>query len=550
MLSIASAFASDSVQQIIRDLKQLFKMESRNLTSGSTEELKEPLIGKEENLERPQPRISKGRSTDYVPQPVIDAPPPKERPEPRISKGRCTDYVPHRVTHPKDSEMDKNESISIVSVEIPKELIIDVHENLEPHPLCCIYRVPRALRKMNEEAYTPKVISIGPLHHGKDEFADMEKQKIRFIGEFGKRIRPEKWKQLINFIEENEQRIRNSYEENFKLEKFIIKILYDAVFIIELFLRYYRQERDFLLERSCLKETILSDLRLLENQLPFFVLDGLHKLAFPNLGPEIGYPSFILLSCVFFGHCKRDGEPSIKAEDILHFTHLERHFMTMKYPEYLPESDREDFQDSDREDFPKSDRENLRDLPCAAKLQASGVQFIGIKGESLLDIRFEEKKLLGISCLKVADQLQIPHIDVDDHMESSMRNVMALEQCHYPDKTLVCNYVHLMDTLIDTDEDVSMLAEAGIISNYLGEGARIAKMYNDLCLEIRVHESNYAGIIKDLRLHYDNKWNKAKATLKRVYFSNLWKGSGTVAAFLLLVFNLIQAMRTIISAFE
>lgn len=469
------------------------------------EELKEPLIGKEENLE-PIGTSSESCSIDRIPQ-VTRASTPKE----------------------------KNKSISIDVVEEQKEWIIDFDENLEPQAECCIYRVPRALRRKNEEAYTPKVISIGPLHHGKDELADMEKQKIRYKREFRKRIRPEKWQQLINFIEENEKRIRNSYEENSKLEKleFITMILYDAVFIIELFLRWptERSDDDFLLDRACLANTVWLDLQLLENQLPFFVLDGLYKSTFPNLDPESGDPSFISLSCVFLGHCKRSEKIDVKAEDILHFTHLSRYFKTEKYRQKSPEQG-----------------EPLRDLPCAAKLQGSGVQFKGIEGECLLDINFEKRKWLGIPCLKVAE-LQIPGIQVDDHMESLMRNLMALEQCHYPQETIVCNYVDFMDTLIDTDEDVNKLAEVGIISNYLGESARVAKMFNDLCLEITFSNSNYAGTIEKLKNHYVDSWNHAKATLKRTYFSNLWKGTGTVAALLLLVFNLIQAIWSIISAF-
>ncbi|GAY66833.1 hypothetical protein CUMW_251960 [Citrus unshiu] len=486
-------------------------MEGEDSTFGSIEELKEPLIGKEENLE-PLGRSSEDSSSGWVSQ-VIRAP------------------------TRKDFEAEKNNSISIDLVGERKELIIHVDENLEPQAECCIYRVPRALRKMNKEAYTPTVISIGPLHHGNDKFADMEKQKIRYIIEFDKRIRPEKWQQLVNFIEENEKRIRNSYEENSELKKpeFITMILYDAVFIIELFLRYWPTERsdDFLLDRTCLSDAVWLDLQLLENQLPFFVLDGLYKSAFPNLDPDNGHPSFILLSCVFFGHCKVGEEINVKAEDILHFTHLSRYFKTKKYPK----------------EFPKQGEE-LRDLACAVKLQGSGVQFKGIsEGACLLDINFEERKWLGIPCLKVAE-LQIPHIEVDDYTETLMRNLMALEQCHYPRETIVCNYVDFMDMLIDTDEDVNKLAEARIISNFLGESARIAKMFNDLCLEISLSDSNYAGNIRGLKRHYENSWNNAKATLKRVYFSNLWKGTGTVAALLLLVFNLIQAIWSIISAFS
>ncbi|KAK9196766.1 hypothetical protein WN943_004897 [Citrus x changshan-huyou] len=471
-------------------------MEGEDSTFGSIEELKEPLIGKEENLE-PLGRSSEDSSSGWVSQ-VIRAP------------------------TRKDFEAEKNNSISIDLVGERKELIIHVDENLEPQAECCIYRVPRALRKMNKEAYTPTVISIGPLHHGNDKFADMEKQKIRYIIEFDKRIRPEKWQQLVNFIEENEKRIRNSYEENSELKKpeFITMILYDAVFIIELFLRYWPTERsdDFLLDRTCLSDAVWLDLQLLENQLPFFVLDGLYKSAFPNLDPDNGYPSFISLSCVFFGHCERGEKIDVKAEDILHFTHLSRYFKTKKYPK----------------EFPKQGEE-LRDVACAAKLQGSGVQLRGIiEGACLLDINFEERKWLGIPCLKVAE-LQIPRIEVDLHgkLDAKLDGLGAVSL------STGNNY-----------EDVNKLAEARIISNFLGESARIAKMFNDLCLEISLSDSNYAGNIRGLKRHYENSWNNAKATLKRVYFSNLWKGTGTVAALLLLVFNLIQAIWSIISAFS
>ncbi|KAL9428076.1 hypothetical protein AB3S75_030131 [Citrus x aurantiifolia] len=538
------------------------------------EELKEPLIGKEENLE-PIGTSSESCSTDRIPQ-VVGASAPKVN-SLSLDESCSIDMIPKQASAPKVNSLslpeicsidwipevtcpstpkEKNKSISIDLFGERKELIIDFDEKLEPQAECCIYRVPRALRRKNEEAYTPKVISIGPLHHGKDELADMEKQKKRYIIEFDKRIRAEKWQQLINFIEENEKGIRNSYEENSELKKpeFITMILYDAVFIIELFLRRWeRSDDDFLLKRACLANTVWLDLQLLENQLPFFVLDGLHKLASPYLDPKNDDRSFIALSCEFFRHCKASEEINVKAEDILHFTHLSRYFKTRKAPE--PEKEKRDEKKRDEE---------KRDLPCAAKLQGSGVQFKCISEKaSLLDINFEERKWLGIPCLKVAE-LQIPRIEVEDSMESLMRNLMALEQCRYPRETIVCNYVYFMDTLIDTDEDVNKLAEAGIISNSLGESARIAKMFNDLCLEItldgsnslgesdrivKMYGSHYAGIIKKLKNHYDDPWNHAKATLKTTYFSNLWKGTGTVAALLLLVFNLIQAIWSIISAF-
>ena len=64
-----------------------------------------------------------------------------------------------------------------------EELIVDAPLVMEPEqwPECCIYRVPKNLRQINKEAYSPKLISIGPFHHGKDEVRDMEKLKVRYL---------------------------------------------------------------------------------------------------------------------------------------------------------------------------------------------------------------------------------------------------------------------------------------------------------------------------------------------------------------------------------
>ncbi|KAI9195743.1 hypothetical protein LWI28_017671 [Acer negundo] len=49
---------------------------------------------------------------------------------------------------------------------------------------CCIYRVPPGIRKGNEKLYTPKLVSIGPLHHGSNELQAMEEHKIRYLQHF------------------------------------------------------------------------------------------------------------------------------------------------------------------------------------------------------------------------------------------------------------------------------------------------------------------------------------------------------------------------------
>lgn len=57
---------------------------------------------------------------------------------------------------------------------------------------------------------------------------------------------------------------------------------------------------------------------------------------------------------------------------------------------------------------------------------------------------------------------------------------MALEQLHYPHDTQVCSFIDFMDYLIDTDRDVDLLVEKGILWNNIGDNAEIATMFNRL----------------------------------------------------------------------
>ncbi|KAL9432037.1 hypothetical protein AB3S75_027114 [Citrus x aurantiifolia] len=127
---------------------------------------------------------------------------------------------------------------------------------------------------------------------------------------------------------------------------------------------------------------------------------------------------------------------------------------------------------------------------------------------------------------------------------------MALEQCHYPGDTHVCNFIDLMDLLVNTKEDVDFLVEKKIISNNVGDSARITRMFNRLCLQIALDDNScYYAVSEDLKNHYENRWNHTKATLKSVYFSNLWRGTGTIAAFLLVLLTLIQTVCSILQFF-
>ena len=184
-----------------------------------------------------------------------------------------------------------------------EELIIDIPQVMEPVQWreCCIYKVPKTLRQVKKEAYTPKLISIGPFHHGEKELRDeenenvlrdMEKLKVIYFKDFCYRT-GKCQKEIARIIEENEVKIRHCYAEISKLNSkdFVKMVLVDSTFIIELFLRNQENEKriqenepllkndakkedeeDYILSKPWLEEGIKQDLMLLENQLPFFIL--------------------------------------------------------------------------------------------------------------------------------------------------------------------------------------------------------------------------------------------------------------------------------------
>jgi hypothetical protein len=86
-----------------------------------------------------------------------------------------------------------------------EESAIDIPDELARRRVCCIYRVPNKLRQVNKEAYTPKLVSIGPFHHGLEELKGMEKQKLIYFDDFCSWT----WKspkELSSIIEKNEKK--------------------------------------------------------------------------------------------------------------------------------------------------------------------------------------------------------------------------------------------------------------------------------------------------------------------------------------------------------
>ncbi|KAF5470000.1 hypothetical protein F2P56_010554 [Juglans regia] len=395
-------------------------------------------------------------------------------------------------------------------------------------------------------AYTPRLVSIGPFHHRSEELKDMDIQKFLILKNFcnrtGKSIEELKGRIIRP---ELEMEIRRCYSEILSSEGFINMILLDAIFILELFRRKSEKDSgsskpheedsenskarekdsenskahyqiDYILNRPCMEFSIRHDLLLLENQIPFFVLEELYgHLIYQHAEPNIEEKTDLLeLSRGFFGDLYYGRKPSPSSPkpdvEVKHFTDL-LHEAGLKFT--TPDPDTYNLLDI-----------KLRDNYCLETCPCFNLSWL------LSCLPF-----LKSDCLerRVQRCLEVPPLCVDDYTEDLFRNLNALEQCLYPDETYICDYIVLLDDLmITTEADVMLLVENKIIDNNLGSSP-----FNNLGLEIGLPQnSHYDKLCQELNYYYDNIWNRlAVGTLTRVNFTDFFKGTATVVGTVVLV---------------
>ncbi|KAM7493043.1 hypothetical protein LguiB_027652 [Lonicera macranthoides] len=398
-------------------------------------------------------------------------------------------------------------------------------QDLEPclSSKCCIYKVPETLRKLNEQAYSPRVVSIGPFHYGSKRLTSMEALKKGYFKKLIEKSRT-RLREYVELVKGFEGRARECYAEPVVMgsDEFVSMLLIDACFIIELLLRSYdrnwNKEDEDVLSKPWLRTEIHYDLMLLENQIPFFVLE---KLFVPATCKVLNKKTTI--KCLTLHFFEKYNIYNMKNfESTNHFTDL---ILIMSRP---------------TRDRILWKLKNFRFLYSATELHEAGVKFqVDSKDKCLLNVEFKR----GV--------LTMPRFRPEDHTETFIRNLMALELCHYPKNSYIIDYIFFMDNLINTSKDVDLLTKNDILVNWLGDNNTAANLFNSLCINIEIDTGNFffSDICKRLNAYYEDPWHKWKATCTRDYFSTPWKTTSTIAAIILLLLTLAQTVFSILSFF-
>ena len=293
---------------------------------------------------------------------------------------------------------------------------------------------------------------------------------------------------------------------------------------------------------SWLSYNILRDLMLLENQVPFFVLEELYNSSYKQIeDPKVEFREFVF---DYFIHFCKDYSFKFHSDykEILKENKKVKHFTDFLRSLLVPRE-------------PKRGK-SIKRLPCATKLAEAGVEFREVKNRRLLEIEFQKKPILEkfpflnlswllscFPCFKCLENMQpvleLQSFLVGDATECVIRNLMAFEQRHHPGETYICNYIVLLDHLINTAEDVDLLVEKKVLVNWLGNNKAVATLINKLCIQIvEGNQSCYYELSERIHGHYSSYWSKLMASFTSLYFRDFWRGITTVVGILVVVLTL------------
>lgn len=170
-------------------------------------------------------------------------------------------------------------------------------------------------------------------------------------------------------------------------------------------------------------------------------------------------------------------------------------------------------------------------IPSVADLSSAGLKFAPTDGD-LTSVRFDAKTAT----------LYLPKVKLDNNTEIILRNLVAFEASAAPGAMVFTRYTDFMNGMIDSEADVRLLRQSGIICNHLQSDGEVASLWNSMGKCVRLTKVEYLdNVIEDVNRFYNRKWNVAVVEFVNEHIFGSWQFLSLVAAVILLVFTCLQA---------
>ncbi|KAK1355743.1 hypothetical protein POM88_048999 [Heracleum sosnowskyi] len=415
------------------------------------------------------------------------------------------------------------------------------------------YRVPSKLRAIKHEAYTPQMVSIGPYHRDKPDLRAMDEFKWRYMLAFVDRV--------VKSDTENTQ-IKELDGESREHSPEILALHKCSTIVSELEeearawckmtdmpktnddLHVHPQDQVpfvSLAGNFTMVQTLAHDLMLLENQIPYVILQQLFNIIQSSKQTSKDMFSDTSLSeyAIWF----------FNSAPMLHYKFLEITIPIDDTCTHLLDL----LHDACFFSFKKLPsnyyHKNWGFKRCATELLQSGFKIICGNRLLIVDIGFD------------AGDISIPQVIVDKSSDTLFRNLIALEQTSFG-RQAITSYVKLMSSLIRSPEDANLLERAGIIITS-DEVEDASAFFKSLCREVVFVDFYFEALCDDVENYqiplwrwrrvkgYFSimwfRWKESIKDLEREYFRNKWSFIAFLAASFVIVLALVQtfyAVRT------
>ncbi|XP_066325408.1 UPF0481 protein At3g47200-like [Miscanthus floridulus] len=492
-----------------------------------------------------------------------------------------------------------------------------------------IFRVPAHVRDASKELYEPRLVSIGPYYRGWEALRAMEQHKWRYMRELmGRPPQPAaSLGDYVRAVRDVEQEARRCYSERTSIfdaaqseppgggeieeeqsrhdgdpggpgpDSFAEMLMLDGCFILEFFAKWYKGEPDKLCDVAWVLPLLHSDLLLLENQIPFFILEALFHVVSPT-ATKLDLIKLILHRLKFSSYELSTAEELVQS-DIQHLLHL-------FYEAIMP---RDDETASVQDSTPPSLQYFvqlrqmgvrlkkavstrfvfIRDMPrvphwMKTTLPATLLRKVGAWFSKLLamirrtppasaptlvvpsvtqlreaGVRFEKKEsprhMFDIAFDRDSGVLEMPRMEVDYANVALLVNLVAFEQTRGlpgdgDTSRRLSSYAALVGALVRTGKDVEHLQKRGIVENLLdGDDDAATKFFQHLgdCSTLNYKSHMFAGMFEDLRQFYHSSWRRHKAKFLRDHCNSPWAVLALVVAISAFCFALFKLSTTIFS---
>ncbi|KAF5821944.1 hypothetical protein HanXRQr2_Chr01g0020741 [Helianthus annuus] len=403
-----------------------------------------------------------------------------------------------------------------------------------------IYTAPRMLRDLSTSSFSPREVSIGPLHREGENVQAFEWQKETYVIKLMSRIGSGSSQEAIlnlcmQKVYVSMAKIKACYgyiqmmtrdQDNIK---FAERMVMDACFILEFTLPIESIDESYR-GNMLPDQTIIYDLVLLENQIPSFILNEIFQCTVLKFRQDAGSlidfirPLLNLLN-IFKDNIKTE-KISISNTD---------HILSLLHQCYKP-------QGPIRSTFLTST------MPSALDLDNAGVHLKPSQNPTwLMEMEVKLPRFPCFSWCWGKPTLRMPVLYVHDFTELVLRNLIAYEHRSSQTHNYITSYAYAMDMLVNTQHDVAKLVDSRVLVNSMGSDEEATKMINNICKEVAQVHFFYGENFEKLNKYCRGYWPERMAWLKTTYFSSPWSlialGVGTIL-FALTVVQTIYAIKS------